>query len=150
MDKQEEADDDRGVQGRGLHGPRDGEQQESLILFEERTGIDFGAQLRALVAEKDAARGIKPPEPRAFRVQSYEAENEKDGRQLFGIAIPPSGPSPPSVGIFLEFREGEPEDAKLSRDFKDVRQIPRLLELAHAAGARGEPFVLLPTEKRSW
>jgi len=38
--------------------------------------------------------------------------------------------------------DGEPEDANLSRDFNDYWSIPEMMREAHAAGERGEDFVI--------
>ena len=46
----------------------------------------------------------------------------------------------------VRFFDGEPEDATLSRDFKDCYKIPELMRTAHQAGARGESFMLIPRE----
>lgn len=42
--------------------------------------------------------------------------------------------------------DGEPEDSNMSRDFNDVLKIPELMQLAHEAGVRGEPFELTQAE----
>lgn len=49
----------------------------------------------------------------------------------------------------VEFRDGEPEDAKISRDFNGVLKIADLMREAHAAGARGEPFDVV-SETGEW
>lgn len=41
---------------------------------------------------------------------------------------------------FMGFRDGEPEDNNLYRNFGDVYSIPELLRLAHESGTRGEPL----------
>lgn len=41
-------------------------------------------------------------------------------------------------GNKLNFLDGEPEDANLSRDFSDVYSILELVKLAHEAGKKGE------------
>ena len=46
----------------------------------------------------------------------------------------------------LRFLDGEPEDANLSRDYSDIYVIHKLLERAHASGAKGESFHLRLTE----
>ena len=43
-----------------------------------------------------------------------------------------------SSTIRLKFFDGEPEDANLRRDFRDVYHIIDALRIAHAAGRRGE------------
>jgi len=40
----------------------------------------------------------------------------------------------------LSFRDGEPEDANLSRDFNDCWQIDGIIEQAFLAGLAGEEF----------
>lgn len=42
---------------------------------------------------------------------------------------------------------GEPEDANLNRDFKDVYKIPEMLRAAYEAGKRGEGFILEEKEE---
>lgn len=38
------------------------------------------------------------------------------------------------------FRDGEPEDSNISRDFNDVMKITDFMKLAYEAGVRGESF----------
>lgn len=42
----------------------------------------------------------------------------------------------------VEFLDGEPEDANLSRDFGDCYLIPSLMRKAYEAGKNGESFEL--------
>lgn len=63
-----------------------------------------------------------------------EAVEKRDYRDGFVIEIDGKG--------VASFFDGEPEDANLSRDFKDCWGIPDLLKRAHEAGKNGETFEL--------
>lgn len=42
--------------------------------------------------------------------------------------------------LMFEVSDGEPEDSNLSRDFSDVYEIPKLMQMAYEAGRKGEDF----------
>jgi len=42
--------------------------------------------------------------------------------------------------------DGEPEDARLGRDFSDCWKIPELMTMAHEAGAKGEAIEIVITK----
>ena len=46
--------------------------------------------------------------------------------------------------------DGEPEDSNLSRDFNDCWKIPTLIQMAHKAGADGEPLYIENVEVDEW
>ncbi len=45
-------------------------------------------------------------------------------------------------GLTLEFRDGEPEDANLARDFNDCYSIVDAIKLAYNAGKNGEELTI--------
>lgn len=47
----------------------------------------------------------------------------------------------------MSFKDGEPEDNTIDRNFNDIFNLPELLRQAHEAGKRGEELVIENSDK---
>ena len=61
------------------------------------------------------------------------ALGEFDNREYFAIKV--------NGKTFVDFMDGEPEDATISRDFVGVFRITHLMQIAYDAGKNGEEIV---------
>lgn len=70
-----------------------------------------------------------------MKVTVKQSRDDNYGKEYFNVALYTD-----KAYTSVSFMDGEPEDANISRDFNDIKNIPGLLKEAYEAGKRGEDY----------
>ena len=75
-------------------------------------------------------------------VLSDQARSRNDGRDSLRIRFKQSG----KEAAVFHVHDGEPEDNKLSRNFRDCYDLPSLFAMVYEAGKKGEEIEFIRKE----
>lgn len=73
-----------------------------------------------------------------MKIEITYSEDTEDFREAIRITLETE-----TTSKSVEFMEGEPEDAYLSRDYSDCYEIEEMLKKAYEAGHRGEELSIV-------